>query len=221
MASYFNLTLDTTAPSGLTVTLNDADIYTSSTSVTLAVSVSDGATTGYQMKVWGTASAASEGDATWGTYQTSQTIELPTGDGLKTVYVKVRDDVGNETTAVSDTITLDTSVPTVTVTGPDVSKISEVAGFDTAIINFTVDVEFQAYKVCVVTATSTTEGDGVVIPTTAGSVNTSGTDAEGFEAESNIQVTIKGTDLETASSGDGVKIVKVFAQNMAGTWSVA
>ena len=220
MASYFNLTLDTTAPSGLTVTLNDADIYTTSTTVTLAVSVTDSPTTGYQMKIWGTATAEDEGSATWVTFQESQSIELPTGDGLKTVYVKVRDDVGNETTAVSDTITLDTSVPTVTVTGPDKSKISEVTGFDTSIFNFTVNVAFQAYKVCVVAATSTTEGDGTVIGTTGGSVNTSGSDGE-YAAEENIQVTIKGADLAEASSGDGVKIVKVFVQNMAGTWSVA
>ena len=76
------------------------------------------------------------------------------------------------------------------------------------------------YKVCVVSATSATQADGVVIPTTAGSSNTSGSDGE-YEADTNIQVTIKGTDLETASSGDGVKTIKVFAQNAAGTWSVA
>lgn len=220
MASYFNLTLDTTAPSGLTVTINDSDIYTTSAAVNLAVSISDEVTTGYQMKVWGTAEAADEESATWETYQTEKSITLPTGDGLKTVYVKVRDAVGNETSAASDTITLDTSVPTVTVTGPDKTTISEVAGFDTAIINFMVDVAFQAYKVCVVSSTSATQADGTVIPITAGSVNTSGSDGE-YEADTNIQVTIKGTDLETASSGDGVKIIKVFAQNAAGTWSVA
>lgn len=51
MASYFNLTLDTTAPSGLSITLNDSDIYTTTTAVTLAVSLSDEDTNGYQMKV--------------------------------------------------------------------------------------------------------------------------------------------------------------------------
>jgi hypothetical protein len=33
-------------------------------------------------------------------------------------------------------------------------------------------------------------------------------------------VTIKGTDLETASAGDGAKTVKVFVQDLAGNWSV-
>lgn len=37
----------------------------------------------------------------------------------------------------------------------------------------------------------------------------------------NLGQIYQGTDLETASSGDGVKIVKVFVRNAAGTWSVA
>lgn len=65
-----------------------------------------------------------------------------------------------------------------------------------------------------------TSGSVTVIPTTSGSTNTSGSEG-GYEADTNIQVTINGTDLETASSGDGVKIVKVFVRNAAGTWSVA
>ena len=220
MASYFNLTLDTTAPSITSMTLNNDDIYTSTQAVTLAVTVNDAETTGYQMKIWGVDGVADEGDATWATYQPSQSVTLPTGDGLKTVYVKVRDAVGNESAEQSDSITLDTSVPEVTVTGPDKSTISEVSGFDTAIINFTVNVAFEAYKVCVVSSTSATQDTGTVIPTTSGSINTSGSDGS-YEADTNIQVTIKGTDLAAASSGDGLKIIKVFAQNAAGTWSVA
>ena len=41
MASYFNLTLDTTAPSGLTVSINDDALYTTSTSVTVKITLSD------------------------------------------------------------------------------------------------------------------------------------------------------------------------------------
>ena len=59
-----------------------------------------------------------------------------------------------------------------------------------------------------------------MIPATAGSSNTSGS-AGTYPAATNIQVTITGTDLETASPGDGAKIVKVFVKNEAGTWSVA
>ena len=220
MASYFNLTLDTTAPSGLTLAINDGALYATSTAVTLTISVTDGQTTGYQMKIWGIDGVADEGSASWENYATSKSVNLTAGDGLKTVYIKVRDDVGNESAQVSDTITLNTSVPVVTITGPDKSKISKVSGFNQAIINFTADVEFEEYKVCVVPQSNSTQEAGTVIGTTNGSINRSG-NAGSYPASENIQVTITGADLEAASSGDGVKIVKVFVKNAAGTWSVA
>lgn len=218
MASYFNLTLDTLAPAGLAVQLNGDDIYTTTPSVELTLTLTDSPTTGYQMKIWGVEGVTDEGSASWETYAASKSVTLPSGDGLKTVYVKVRDAVGNESSAASDSITLNTAVPTVTVTGPDKSTISKVVGFDMAVINFMSDIAFKEYKVCVVPATSSTQESGTQIPTTNGSVNTSGS-AGGYEADTNIEVKINGSDLEAASSGDGVKIVKVFVKNAAGTWS--
>lgn len=220
MASFFNVTLDTLAPAGLAVALNNGAIYTTNPIVTLKLTMTDEETTGYQMKVWGTSGAATEADAAWETYAPEKAVTLDGENGLKTVYVKVRDDVGNETAAVSDSITLDTTVPVVTITGPDKSKISKVNGFNQAVINFMADVAFEEYKVCVVPATTSLESAGTVIPTTGGSLNTSGSEG-GYAADTNITVTINGADLETASAGDGVKIVKVFVKNAAGTWSVA
>ena len=220
MASYFNLTLDTLAPAGLAVQLNGDDIYTTTPSVELTLTLTDSPTTGYQMKIWGIDGVADEGSASWENFATCKSANLTSGDGLKTVYIKVRDDVGNESAQVSDTITLNTAVPVVTITGPDKSKISKVSGFNTAIINFTADVEFEEYKVCVVPQSNSTQDAGTLIPTDGGSINTSGSSGE-YPASENIQVTITGTDLEAAASGDGVKIVKVFVKTAAGIWSVA
>ena len=219
MASFFNLTLDTLAPAGLEVLLNNGAVYTTSTAVTLHVTVTDEATDGYQMKIWGTQKAAEELDASWETFAGEKQITLASGDGLKTVYVKVRDDVGNETEAVSDSITLDTAVPVVTITGPDKPKISKVEGFDTSIVSFRANVAFTEYKVKVVPSQSSLEDAGTLIPTDGGSANTSGTGT--YAADTAINVTLRGADLEAASSGDGVKIVKVFVRTEAGTWSVA
>lgn len=220
MASYFNLTLDTRAPSGLTLAINDGALYATSTAVKLTIAVEDESTTGYQMKIWGIDRVADESSASWENFAPSKSVNLTSGDGLKTVYIKVRDDVGNESAQVSDTITLNTAVPVVTITGPDKSKISKVSGFNTAIINFTADVEFEEYKVCVVPQSNSTQDAGTLIPTDGGSINTSGSAGE-YPASENIQVTITGTDLEAAASGDGVKIVKVFVKTAAGIWSVA
>lgn len=219
MASYFNLTLDTLAPQGLTIKLNNGSQYTTSKSVTLGIVLTDASTVGYQMKVWGVNGAETEADATWETYASSKNITLLNNDGLKTVYVKVRDDVCNETAAVSATITLDTSVPAVTIIGPDVSRISKTAPKNVATFSFTSDVAFTEYKIKVVPSKSSLHDAGTLIGTANGSTNMTATGT--FKASTAISCKVYGKDLEAASSGDGEKIIKVFVKNAHGTWSVA
>lgn len=219
MASYFNLTLDTLAPQGLTIKLNNGSQYTTSKAVQLAINVTDESADGYQMKVWGIDGIAKESDAVWETLANVKDITLPTGDGLKTVYVKVRDDVYNETAVTSTSITLDTSVPAVTIIGPDVSRISKTSPKDVATFSFTSDVAFTEYKIKVVPSKSSLHDAGTLIGTANGSTNMSATGT--FKASTAISCKIYGKDLEMASSGDGEKIIKVFVKNAHGTWSVA
>lgn len=219
MASYFNLTLDTLAPQGLTVKLNNGSQYTTTKTVQLAVNVTDESADGYQMKVWGINGVANESDATWETLANIKNVTLSTGDGLKTVYVKVRDDVYNETAAASATITLDTSVPAVTIIGPDVSKISKTSPKDVATFSFTSNTAFTEYKIKVVPSNSSLHDAGVQISTANDSTNMSATGT--FKASTAISCKVYGKDLEAASSGDGEKIIKVFVKNVHGTWSVA
>lgn len=219
MASYFNLTLDTLAPQGLTIKLNNGSQYTTSKSVTLGIVLTDASTVGYQMKVWGVNGAETEADASWETYASSKNITLLNNDGLKTVYVKVRDDVCNETAAASATITLDTSVPAVTIIGPDVSRISKTAPKNVATFSFTSNTAFTEYKIKVVPSNSSLHDAGVQIGTANGSTNMSATGT--FKASTAISCKVYGRDLEAASSGDGEKIIKVFVKNAHGTWSVA
>lgn len=219
MASYFNLILDTLAPSGLTLQINGGAQYTTAQEVTLTISVDDADTSGYQMKIWGINGATTETNASWETYTTSKTVTLPTGDGLKTIYIKVRDDVYNESSSVSSSITLNTSVPTVTITGPDVTRISKVSPKNVSTFSFISDSNFTEYKVKVVPSSASLQDAGISIGTSGGSTNMSGSGT--FEANTAIICKIYGSDLETASSGDGAKIIKVFVKNDAGTWSVA
>lgn len=225
-ATNFTLTLDTTAPQGPTFAINGGAAYATSVSATADFSTTDGSTAGYQIKIWGTGidTAAdadvqtTEGASSWKTYTASQAITLTTGDGSKSVSAKIRDDVGNETSTLTDTITLDTTLPVPNITvAASPTKISKIATFDTSTFTFQVNEDVQAWKVKVVPATGSAESAGTLIPTTAGSTNTSG---GSLAASTNKVVTIKGTDLETASAGDGAKIVKVFAQDLAGNWSV-
>lgn len=221
MASFFNLTLDTLAPSLLSVQINGDAQYTTSREVTLSISISDESTSGYQMKIWGIEGVDSEESASWENFSSSKSVTLTDGDGLKTVYVKVRDDVWNESSAQSDSITLNTAVPVVTITGPDVAKISKVASKNVSSFTFRCDVKIIEWKVMVVASSSALEGTETnkQIPTDGGSTNMTGSSET--EADTPVSCSIYGADLEAASAGDGVKIVKVFVKSEAGIWSVA
>jgi hypothetical protein len=226
MASTFTLTLDTTAPAGVALDINSGASYATSQSVSAQPSTTDGVTTGYQMKIWGNVDTAvnaniqaTEGASAWIAYSTSQAVTLSSGDGSKTLNTRIRDAVGNESSSASKSITLDSTVPVATVsTAFSPTTISKIATFRTSTGQFTADVAIQAWKVKVVPATNSVHTAGTQIPTTGGSTNVTG----GALAASTPQsVSIDGADLETASSGDGDKIVKIFVQDLAGNWSTA
>ena len=214
MASYFNLTLDTLAPTISAFTINSGASVTTSTSVTLNITSADAAS----MKIWGINGVASEAAASWETFASSKSVTLTTGDGTKTVYIKVRDSVYNESSASSASITLSTAIPTITITGPDVNVISEQSGKNVATFSFTSSMALKAWKVKLVPANNSTQDAGTQIPTTNGSTNMTGTT---LAANTSKQCTINGSDLSTAAGGaDGTYIIKVFGQASANDlWS--
>ena len=106
MASYFNLTLDTLAPIISAFSINNGASVTTSVNVTLSISCEDAAS----MKIWGINGVATESAASWETFSATKAVQLTSGDGSKTVYIKVRDSVYNESAVSSDTITLSTFI---------------------------------------------------------------------------------------------------------------
>jgi hypothetical protein len=220
------LYLDTVGPAGITASINAGASTTVSRDVTLGITTSDPDPAGYTIKVWGNVDPAAnaniqatEGASSWISWTTAQAVRLSTGEGTKTLNVKVRDTVNNESSSASDTIVLDTTTPVVTTGTPDASRISEQPTKDTAAFTFQSTEAYEEFKVKVVPATNSPESAGTQIPTAAGSTGVSGS-AGGYAANTNRTVTIKATDLKTASAGDGQKIVKVFVREASGTWSV-
>lgn len=225
MSNNFPLTLDTTSPSSPSVSFNEGAFLTASDRLAnLSLSASGGDVT--QMKIWGDVDLThnaniktSEGTSEWIAFSASQQIKVSSGDGAKNVYVKFRDDVLNESSQASANITLDTSLPLVTIqSGPDVTKISKNATKDICSFQFDVDCIFDEYEVAVVASIDSARGTGTVILTTNGSTNMSG-NAGDYPATTNIACTIKGADLQVASASDGAKIVKVFVKDKSGNWS--
>jgi hypothetical protein len=226
MANFVYITLDTTAPTNPTISISGGAIFATAQLVNLTISVGDGTTTGYQMKIWGNVDTthnaniqSTEANSSWIAYSTNPQVKLSAGDGSKSISIKVRDDVYNESSVVVDSIQLDTSIPTVTVTLPDVSKISKMTGKNSASFTFQSSENFVEYKVKLVGSTGATHDTGTLIPTTGGSTNVAGTGS--FTSSTVTTVTIKGADLETAgATTNNQSIVKVFVKDSSGLWSV-
>lgn len=234
MASFFTIILDTIAPATTAIKIDGGSSYVSDPDrlCTVTITTGDTETTGYQMKIWGnvdvtynTNIAADETNSKWTSYEESKQIKLSEGDGVKHVYCKLRDDVGNESSVVSTQTILDTQVHTVTINSQSVQKISAVAGYDTVTFTFYVsdtnpDVTgFIEYKVCCVASESVPAEEATAIGMENGSSNMSGTGTFAFDDP--ISCTLKTADLiETASgAGDGSKIIKVFAKAQDNSWS--
>ena len=101
---------DTTPPTG-SITINGGAAYANTLSVTLTLSASDNSGSVSQMCISNTSSCTA-----WETYATSRAWTLTTGDGTKTVYVWYKDAAGNTSTSCPDTIILDTTPPSSSIT---------------------------------------------------------------------------------------------------------
>jgi hypothetical protein len=233
-ASSFNLVVDTAAPGGPTLALNGGAGTTTSVDITAQLATTDDPVTGYQILIWGSVNNSfnasiqtTQGASVWisptwvdagATYTADQAVRLSTGDGSKTVNARIRDDVWNETTTLTQSITLDTSIPTVDITtGPDTTKVSTVSGKRTVNFTFTVGAEaITAWEVAVVSNSGSARGTGTVIGTTNGSTGVTG----GAKAAAATQaVVLDARDVVAASAGDGTKVIKVFVQDAQGLWS--
>jgi hypothetical protein len=99
--------------------------------------------------------------------------------------------------------------------------MSKVNGYNTCTFKFSADDAFVEWAVCAFDDVSDADNpydSQKVIPTTGGSINMTGTTTT--EANSIINCTIYGADLEAASSGDGAKLIKVFVKDSNGNWSL-
>ena len=104
------ITVDNQAPTG-TIVINSGATATNSTNATLTLSASDALSSVTQMRFSNTGTGAF---STAEPFATTKAWTLSNGAGTKTVFVQFMDSVGNwSTAAISDTIVLDTTAPTI------------------------------------------------------------------------------------------------------------
>ncbi|MFA5926665.1 MAG: DUF2341 domain-containing protein, partial [Patescibacteria group bacterium] len=166
----YTITNDDTNPTG-TISINDAAAKSNATTVTLSVTTDKAP----QMKV---ANSESElGSADYETFATTKSWVLAAGaDSIRTVYLKLKDQYGNESEVISDTIVLDTTAPALPTglvavsgntsislswTNPTDSDFVNIAIFRSTTENFTPDL--VANKI----ASTTTTSEATYVDTTA------------------------------------------------------
>jgi|GEM_PF-1390832 len=100
------LTMDTDTPTINSFSINGGALNTPSLNVTLPISVTDPSTSIADM------SFSSDGNAwsSWQTFNHPAPWTITSGDGVKTIYARVRDRAWHPSNIVSDTIILDTTV---------------------------------------------------------------------------------------------------------------
>jgi hypothetical protein len=176
--------LDTTPPTG-TISINGGDGYTNSTSVTLTLSASDSGSGVSKMRF-------SNDGVSWSgeeNYATSKFWTLTASDGTKRVYVRYKDNAGNWSGSISDTITLDTTPPTGTI------SINNGAGYA---VSTSVTLTLSASDSGSGVSKMQFSNDGVV-----------------FSSEENYAT----SKSWTLTAGDGTKTVYVRYKDNSGIWS--
>jgi len=132
--------LDKTAPSG-SITINNGDAYTNSTSVTLTLTATDATSGVHQVRFSNDGTWDTE---PWETFSTSKDWVLPPGDGPKTVYYQIRDNAGLVSEVYFDTIVLDLTKPTANAGQNRTVKVGETVIFDAS--GSTVDTDIVSYE---------------------------------------------------------------------------
>ena len=101
--------IDTTPPQNASIVINNGDQYTTTPNVSIAMHAEDWHGTNMKMAYGNTPTPAS-----WVDYEPGpkQWILDSATDGVKTVYVRYRDDLLNTTPDITDTIILDRGAPT-------------------------------------------------------------------------------------------------------------
>lgn len=109
-SAYVDVIVDNTPPTG-TMIINDGATYATGTSISLTIDASD--TNGVAKMI--ISNNPDFSGASWESYDASKEWELLTGDMIKIVYIKFKDNAGVESQTYSNQIILDTTLPTVTI----------------------------------------------------------------------------------------------------------
>ncbi len=212
---------DTTAPSG-SISINSGASYTNSSTVTLTLSATDATgVTGYYLSDSSSTPSASASGWTSVTsatsYSATVSYSLSSGEGGKTLYAWYKDAAGNVSSTANATITLDTTVPTVTISSPTSGSTYTSTSSTTSLGGSASDSSSGISTVTwsndrggngtatgtaswTVSSISLSSGDNVITVTAKDGANNSGTDTLQVAYSTNTSSTTTSTTTTTTSS---------------------
>lgn len=224
MSSFTTFEVDLVGPTITLLEINDGAAETASETVDVVITTA--ATDATDVIFYGDVpGAALEGDAVPTPFLGSgvvHSVNVTPGDLVKTIKAKLFDDVGNDGPEASDSIILNSSVPTpntTSVSGPvtpgGARKMSQKTGHNQRTINWTLSENWDEFEVRLVPTSGSDRTAGTVIPTDGGSTNTSG----GAGAANTPMSTVVNTnDILSIQAGSGQRVVKIFVRQGA-VWS--
>jgi hypothetical protein len=115
---YDSIILDTTPPDSLSLKINNDDLETNTISVNLNMDAIDETSGLFQMSFSDNGILWSE----WENYSKSKPYTLSYGNGLKTIFFRMKDKAGNIADPISSSIILNTSVTTLDIDGDGYSN---------------------------------------------------------------------------------------------------
>ncbi len=140
---------DTQAPTG-TLSINSGSATTNDLAVSLGLTSADAA----EMYVTNTAGCATGG--TWESFATGKSWTLPTADALNTVYVKFRDAAGNSSVCYDDSITHNSTVPSLSLASPADGSFVNLANVSAFVISGACSEDGRPVEISVTGQSATT-----------------------------------------------------------------
>jgi hypothetical protein len=199
---YFTTLSDTSKPSG-SISINSGNSYTNSANVTLKLSaLDDVGITGYYIST--SSSTPSTSSSGWTSissttnYSASISYTLDSGDGIKTIYVWYKDDASNISDTYDDSITLDTTLPEITITSP---TANDTYSTTISVVSIWGNASDATSGIASITWSNNKGGSGTASGTTSWSISNIGllVDAENI-------ITVTATDNAGNSASDKITV---------------
>jgi hypothetical protein len=209
-----NIKLDTTKPTG-SININSGSSSTTTTSVTLSISSTDTTSGIYQMMLCNNSSFSG---CSWESYSTSKSWTLTSGDGVKTVYVKFKDNAGLISNTYNDTILLSTPEPTPTYIPPVVEEEEEeqeeTVKEDSEITEEEIEEVKEILEEITEEGEEINQEEGVKIKVGESEVDTKGKETVHFYEDSGLELAIPVTTLTEEDPEDIDRVYAVLGESV-------